>query len=63
MVTGRPVMWTDIVQHWASVVADLAERGVDLYAADVQARSWLGVRTMILSLVSSPSRLAAALKG
>jgi hypothetical protein len=52
------------VAHWSEVVADLAETfGVDLYDDAVLARPWPGVRTMILSLLSAPSRLAAALKG
>lgn len=38
------------------------ERGVDIYAADVRARPWPGVRTLIFSLLDSDTRLRAALR-
>ena len=40
----------------------MAERyGIDLYDPVVLARPWVGVRTLILGLLSGPSRLARAL--
>ncbi|WP_155900295.1 hypothetical protein [Microbacterium sp. 11MF] len=51
----------DLVTHWRLVVADLAERGVDLYAEDVLARPWPGIRTLIFSLLDSRTRLSVAL--
>lgn len=50
-----------IVMHWRLVVAELAERGVDLYDHSVRARPWPGVRTLIFSLIDSPTRLREAL--
>lgn len=50
-----------LLQHWRLVVAELAERGVDLYDPAVRARPWPGVRTLIFSLLDSPTRLRAAL--
>ncbi|WP_102193212.1 hypothetical protein [Microbacterium aurantiacum] len=63
-VTGTPIdtSWLAIVNHWRIVVAELMERGVDLYAADVRARPWPGVRTLIFSLIDSDTRLRAALR-
>jgi hypothetical protein len=60
---GRQIWWTDIVRHWDLVIQDLAEKyGIDLYDPAVLARPWPGVRTLILGLLSSPSRLARALE-
>jgi hypothetical protein len=50
-----------LVTHWRLVVAELAERGVDLYDPAVLARPWPGVRTLIFSLLDSNTRLRAAL--
>ncbi|WP_295035405.1 hypothetical protein [uncultured Microbacterium sp.] len=50
-----------IVTNWRLVVAELAERGVDLYDPAVRARPWPGIRAMIFSLIGSPSRLREAL--
>jgi hypothetical protein len=50
-----------IVTHWRLVVAELAERGIDLYDPAVLARPWPGVRTVIFSLLDSNTRLRAAL--
>jgi len=62
--TGRQVWWTDIVTQWGLVHRDLAERyQLDLYDPAVLARPWPGVRTLILGLLSEPSRLANALRG
>lgn len=54
--------WLAIVLHWRLVVADLMERGVDLYDPVVRARPWPGVRTLIFSLLESNTRLRAALR-
>lgn len=53
--------WLAITQHWRIVVAELMERGVDLYDPAVRARPWPGVRTLIFSLLDSPTRLREAL--
>jgi hypothetical protein len=54
--------WLALVTHWRLVVADLRkEAGIDLYAADVIAGPWLGVRTAIFSLLDSPTRLREVL--
>lgn len=53
--------WHAIVQNWRIVVAELIERGVDLYDPAVRARPWPGVRTLIFSLLESPTRLREAL--
>lgn len=60
---GRSVWWSHIVAEWDSVAWDLsAIHGVDLHDPAVRARSWLGVRGMILGLLRDPSsRLFAAL--
>lgn len=50
-----------IVTHWRLVVAELAERGVDLYDPAVRARPWPGIRALIFSLIDSPTRLREAL--
>ena len=50
-----------LVTNWRLVVAELAERGVDLYDPIVLARPWPGVRAMIFSLIDSPTRLRAVL--
>lgn len=50
-----------IVTHWRIVVAELMERGVDLYDPAVLARPWPGVRTLIFSLLDSDTRLRRAL--
>lgn len=51
-----------LVLNWRFVVADLIERGLDLYDPAVRARPWPGVRTAIFALIDTPgSRLRAAL--
>lgn len=51
-----------LVQHWRLVIADLSLHcGIDLYDPLVLQRPWPGVRTMIYSLLDSPTRLRAAL--
>ncbi|OYC97207.1 hypothetical protein [Microbacterium sp. Yaish 1] len=51
-----------LVTNWRLVVADMAkEYGVDLFDPIVLARPWPGVRTMIFSLLDSPTRLREAL--
>lgn len=51
-----------LVMQWRVVVAELARvYGIDLYVAEVRARPWPGVRTMIFSLIDQPSRLRDAL--
>lgn len=62
--TGKPeidMSWLAIVQNWRIVVAELMERGIDLYDPAVRARPWPGVRTLIFSLLDSPTRLREAL--
>jgi hypothetical protein len=53
--------WFALVDNWRLVVAELAERGIDLYDRGVLARPWPGVRAVIFSLLDSPTRLRAAL--
>jgi len=50
-----------LITNWRLVVAELAERGIDLYDPAVLARPWPGVRAMIFSLIDSPTRLRAVL--
>ncbi len=51
-----------IVLNWRYVVADLIERGLDLYDPAVRARPWPGVRTAIFALIDTPgTRLREAL--
>jgi len=50
-----------IVSNWRLVVAELAERGIDMYDPAVLARPWPGVRAVIFSLIDSPTRLRAVL--
>lgn len=50
-----------LVTHWRLVVAELVERGIDLYDPAVLARPWPGIRALIYSLLDSPTRLRAAL--
>lgn len=50
-----------IVTHWRLVVAELAERGIDMYDPAVLARPWPGVRAVIFSLIDSDTRLRAVL--
>jgi hypothetical protein len=50
-----------IVTNWRLVVAELAERGIDLYDPAVLARPWPGVRAVIFSLIDGPTRLRAVL--
>ena len=50
-----------LVTHWRLVVAELVERGIDLYDPVVLARPWPGIRAAIYSLLDSPTRLRAAL--
>ncbi|WP_141651297.1 hypothetical protein [Microbacterium sp. 3J1] len=54
--------WLALVLHWRIVVAELMERGVDLYDPAVRARPWPGVRTLIFSLLDTSPRLRAALR-
>jgi hypothetical protein len=54
--------WLAIVSHWRIVVAELMERGVDLYDPALRARPWMGVRALIFSLIDSDTRLRAALR-
>jgi hypothetical protein len=59
---GRDIWWTDIVQHWDLVLADLLQLyHIDLYDPAVLARPWPGVRARILGLLHEPSRLRDAL--
>lgn len=54
--------WFSIIMHWRLVLADLSLHcGVDLYDPAVLARPWPGIRTMIFSLLDSPTRLRAVL--
>lgn len=50
-----------LVNNWRLVVAELAERGIDLYDPAVLARPWPGVRAVIFSLLDSNTRLRAVL--
>ncbi|MFD4957149.1 hypothetical protein [Microbacterium sp. NPDC058389] len=50
-----------LLSQWQLVVAELAERGVDLYDPAVRRRPWPGIRALIFSLYDSPSRLRAVL--
>jgi hypothetical protein len=50
-----------LVTNWRLVVAELGERGIDLYDPAVLARPWPGVRTAIFSLIDSNTRLRAVL--
>lgn len=51
-----------LVTNWRYVVADLIERGIDLYDPAVRARPWPGVRTAIFALIDTPgTRLREAL--
>lgn len=65
VTTGKPEIdtsWFAITQQWRIVVADLArEFHIDLYDEAVRRRPWPGVRTMIFSLLDSPTRLREAL--
>lgn len=62
------VSWFAIVSHWRLVLADLADRGIDLYDPAVLGRPWPGIRNIIFSLLDAPlgpfdapSRLRTAL--
>ncbi|AQY02037.1 hypothetical protein B2G67_11570 [Microbacterium foliorum] len=48
--------------NWRIVVAELMERGIDLYDPAVRRRPWPGVRALIFSLIDSDTRLRAALR-
>lgn len=50
-----------LVTNWRLVVAELMERGVDLHHRDVLAGPWVGIRTLIFSLIDSDTRLRRAL--
>lgn len=54
--------WLAIVTHWRLVVAELMIHGVDLYDPAVRSRPWMGVRTLIFSLLDTSPRLRAALR-
>ena len=54
--------WADILEHWQSVMADLAsEYGVDLHDPTYVGRSWLWLRGLILGLLGADTRLTRAL--
>jgi len=53
--------WLALVTHWRLVVAELAERGIDLYDPLILARPWPGIRAVIFSLLDSNTRLRAVL--
>ncbi|WP_439593888.1 hypothetical protein [Microbacterium sp.] len=50
-----------LVQNWQLVVAELVDRGIDLYDPAVLARPWPGIRAAIFSLIDSPTRLREVL--
>lgn len=50
-----------LLTNWHIVIAELLERGIDLYDPVVRARPWPGIRTLIFSLYDAPTRLRAAL--
>lgn len=50
-----------LVTNWRVVVADLIERGIDLYDPAVRARPWPGIRSAIFSLLDSDTRLRRVL--
>lgn len=54
--------WLAIVSNWRIVVAELMERGVDLYDPEVRKHPWLGVRALIFLLIDTDTRLRAALR-
>ncbi|MFP7833136.1 hypothetical protein [Marisediminicola sp. LYQ134] len=49
------------MSNWRLVVAELAQRGIDLYDPVILARPWPGIRTVIFSLYDDSTRLRAAL--
>ncbi|MDF2991460.1 MAG: hypothetical protein K0S37_1974 [Microbacterium sp.] len=53
--------WLALVTHWRLVVAELKDRGIDMYAPAVLDGSWLSVRSSIFSLLDSPTRLREVL--
>lgn len=53
--------WLALVTNWRLVVAELAERRIDLFDPAVLAGPWLGVRTVIFSLLDSDTRLRRVL--
>lgn len=53
--------WLALVTNWRLVIAELAERGIDLYDPAVLARPWPGIRAVIFSLLDSNTRLRAVL--
>lgn len=50
-----------LVTNWRLVIAELAERGIDLYDPAILARPWPGIRAAIFSLLDSNTRLRAVL--
>lgn len=50
-----------LVTNWRLVLAELMDRGIDLHHPDVLAGPWIGVRTMIFSLLDADTRLRRAL--
>jgi hypothetical protein len=62
---GEPdIDWSllGLITHWRLVVAEMSRvHHVDLYDPVVLARPWPGVRTLIFSLIDSPTQLRAAL--
>lgn len=54
--------WLDLVEHWPLVVADLSRwHHIILDDPAVLALPWVGVRTLIFSLLDEPTRLRGAL--
>lgn len=53
--------WVAILTHWQIVVAELMQRGIDLYDPLVLARPWPGIRTLIFTLLESDTMLRRAL--
>ena len=53
--------WYAILSHWRLVIAELKDRGIDLYEPAVLAGPWLSVRAAIFSLIDADTRLRAVL--
>lgn len=53
--------WYALLSHWRLVIAELKDRGIDLYDPVVLNGPWLSVRAAIFSLLDSDTRLRAAL--
>ena len=50
-----------VTANWRLVIAELMERGIDLYDPAVLDRPWPGVRALIFSLLDSDTRFRAVL--